>query len=77
VASPADQTCWFERGCHVLIENIDIGGPAMVRSAAKAEETCGADRRVTVPAGAGRLKDGVLTDEICLVGGGVQPHQPV
>jgi hypothetical protein len=68
-------------GCTLedAIENIDIGGPAMVRSAAKNWKDVGrAHRRVPVSVRCCRNSrpDGKLSDQtVSPVGGGVQPHQ--
>jgi phosphoribosylaminoimidazolecarboxamide formyltransferase/IMP cyclohydrolase len=69
-------------GCTLedAIENIDIGGPAMVRSAAKNWKDVGVLTDASQYAGVlGELKaGGKLSDKtkFALVGGGVQPHQP-
>ena len=70
-------------GCTLedAIENIDIGGPAMVRSAAKNWKDVGVLTDASQYAGvlAELQADGKLTrqDQVRPVGGRVQPHQPV
>jgi phosphoribosylaminoimidazolecarboxamide formyltransferase/IMP cyclohydrolase len=62
-------------GCTLedAIENIDIGGPAMVRSAAKNWKDVGVLTDAAQYAGV--LAD--RQDQICPVGGRLQPHQSV
>ncbi len=68
-------------GCTLedAIENIDIGGPAMVRSAAKNWKDVGvltdASQYAPVLAELQRGRQAVGQDALRAVGGGVQPHQ--
>jgi DNA-binding protein Fis len=69
-------------GCTLAdaIENIDIGGPAMVRSAAKNWKDVGvltaADQYEAVLAEL-KARQAVRQAALCAVGGRVQPHRPV
>lgn len=70
-------------GCTLAdaIENIDIGGPAMVRSAAKNWKDVGvvtaADQYEAVLGEPEGCRQTVRQAALCAVRGGIQPHQPV